>query len=101
MKVFVVGAGSWGTALANVLADNGNQVVIYGRNKDVVDEINSNHTNKKYFEAIVQFDKAIAINPQYFNAYYNKGSCLILTKEYSKAYQEYLNDIGLKILRNL
>ncbi len=52
MKVFVVGSGSWGTALANVLADNGNEVVIYGRNEEVVNEINNEHTNKKYFEDI-------------------------------------------------
>ncbi len=49
MKVFVVGAGSWGTALANVLADNGNEVVIYARDLNRVKEINEEHTNVKYF----------------------------------------------------
>ena len=50
MKVIVIGAGSWGTALGNVLADNGSEVVIYGRNQDVVEEINSQHTNSRYFD---------------------------------------------------
>ncbi|MBR2700728.1 MAG: NAD(P)-dependent glycerol-3-phosphate dehydrogenase [Erysipelotrichaceae bacterium] len=50
MKVIVIGAGSWGTALGNVLADNGSEVVIYGRNQTVVDEINNMHTNSRYFE---------------------------------------------------
>ncbi len=37
MKVIVIGAGSWGTALGNVLADNGSEVIMYGRNQAVVD----------------------------------------------------------------
>ncbi|MBQ3375942.1 MAG: NAD(P)-dependent glycerol-3-phosphate dehydrogenase [Erysipelotrichaceae bacterium] len=49
MRVFIVGSGAWGTALANVLADNGHQAVIYGRNPKTVDEINGQHTNTKYF----------------------------------------------------
>ena len=49
MRVFIVGSGSWGTALGNVLCDNGHEVTIYGRNPKVVDEINSQHTNSKYF----------------------------------------------------
>ena len=50
MKVFVVGYGSWGTALANVLADNGHEVTIYGRNEDQVREINEEHLNTRYFD---------------------------------------------------
>ena len=46
MKVTVVGGGSWGSALARILGDNGNDVVIYERSKEIVDEINTYHTNK-------------------------------------------------------
>ena len=48
-KVFVLGSGSWGTALASVLADNQVDVLIYGRDKNEVDDINQNHRNSKYF----------------------------------------------------
>ena len=35
MKVAVVGAGSWGTALAQNLALAGNEVVMWARKKEV------------------------------------------------------------------
>jgi glycerol-3-phosphate dehydrogenase (NAD(P)+) len=47
MKVAVLGAGQWGTALAQVLCDAGNDVLIWGRNSAVVTEINSIHKNSK------------------------------------------------------
>lgn len=47
MKVSVLGAGQWGTALAQVLCDAGNDVLLWGRNDDVVHEINSIHKNSK------------------------------------------------------
>jgi glycerol-3-phosphate dehydrogenase (NAD(P)+) len=47
-KIAVLGAGSWGTALANLAAENGNQVTIWSRNDEQVDEINNLHTNDKY-----------------------------------------------------
>lgn len=47
-KMCVLGAGSWGTALAMVLNDNKNDVIIWSRRSEQCDEINLSHTNKKY-----------------------------------------------------
>ena len=47
-KITILGAGSWGTALGLVLADNGNQVTLYSKNLKVCNEINQHHTNSAY-----------------------------------------------------
>jgi glycerol-3-phosphate dehydrogenase (NAD(P)+) len=47
-KVTVLGAGAWGTTMAQVLADCGNEVLLWGRSADLVNEINISNTNKKY-----------------------------------------------------
>lgn len=49
--VTVFGAGAWGSTMAQVLSDAGNDVLLWGRSKDVIAEINSVHTNKKYLGA--------------------------------------------------
>lgn len=41
-------AGSWGTALANVLADNGHRVRLWTRNPEQAEEINRDHRNRRY-----------------------------------------------------
>ena len=48
----MIGAGAWGTTLSQVLADAGNEVLLWARNQAVVDEINSSHTNEKYLAGI-------------------------------------------------
>ena len=47
-KVTVFGAGAWGSTMAQVLCDAGNEVLLWGRNPDVIAEINGSHTNVKY-----------------------------------------------------
>ncbi|TCP31656.1 glycerol 3-phosphate dehydrogenase (NAD(P)+) [Scopulibacillus darangshiensis] len=52
-KIAVIGAGSWGTALAMVLADNGHTVNLWGRRKEQITEINSRHTNERYLPDVL------------------------------------------------
>ena len=49
LKVCVFGSGSFGTSLATVAARNGHNVIIISRSNDTINEINTFHTNKKYF----------------------------------------------------
>lgn len=48
MKISVIGAGSWGTALAQILALQGNNVSLWARNPEVVASLNSHHRNPRY-----------------------------------------------------
>ena len=44
----VMGAGAWGTAVAKVLADAGNDVRLWARNTAVADEVNTTHRSTGY-----------------------------------------------------
>jgi glycerol-3-phosphate dehydrogenase (NAD(P)+) len=49
----VLGSGSWGTALSIALADSGREVLLYGNNEALRDEINHAHRNSKYLPDVV------------------------------------------------
>ncbi|MFY7837466.1 MAG: NAD(P)H-dependent glycerol-3-phosphate dehydrogenase [Novosphingobium sp.] len=46
--VGVVGAGAWGTALAQMLASDGRDVLLWAREAELVDEINTARTNSLF-----------------------------------------------------
>jgi glycerol-3-phosphate dehydrogenase (NAD(P)+) len=48
MRCAVVGAGAWGTALADLLARNGNETTLWAREPDVVASVNAIHENTRF-----------------------------------------------------
>ncbi|HEY0861347.1 MAG TPA: NAD(P)H-dependent glycerol-3-phosphate dehydrogenase [Pseudoxanthomonas sp.] len=52
LRIAVLGAGSWGTALATLMARNGHQVVLWGRDATVAAAIDAQHENPRYLPGI-------------------------------------------------
>lgn len=48
MRCGVVGAGAWGTALADLLTRNGHDVTLWAYEPDVVESINKKHENSRF-----------------------------------------------------
>lgn len=51
-KVSVIGAGSWGTAIAFVLAENGHDCLLWARREEQAAEINTDNKNSAYLPDI-------------------------------------------------
>ena len=52
MNVAVIGAGSWGTALAYLLADKGFPVTLWAYESEVVKSVNEDHENTMFLKGI-------------------------------------------------
>lgn len=51
-KIAVMGAGSWGTTFAKVLADGGHEVMLWARREELAEEINTEHRNGDYLPGV-------------------------------------------------
>lgn len=60
MKCAVIGAGAWGTALANVLAANGHAVALWAREPDVVESVNTARENRRFLPGVCLSDRVVA-----------------------------------------
>ncbi len=61
-KIAVIGAGSWGTALAVTLSDKGHQVKIWDLNQEHLEECKKNRENLRFLPG-VKFGKNLTIAP--------------------------------------
>lgn len=53
MKIAVIGAGSWGTATAGLLAKRGHNITLWALEEDVVAGINETHRNPQYLSEML------------------------------------------------
>lgn len=60
-RATVIGAGAWGTALADALARNGHDTTLWAREADVVAEINAAHRNTRF---LAGFDLAPSLRAE-------------------------------------
>ena len=51
-RIGVIGAGGWGTALAQLLTENGHTVTLWSYEKEVENEINKKHENNNYLPGV-------------------------------------------------
>lgn len=59
-KIAFIGGGSFGTALAVLLANKGNEVTVYDKDESVISDINTNKRNKKYLPELIIPDGVMA-----------------------------------------
>ncbi|MEO6182344.1 MAG: NAD(P)-binding domain-containing protein, partial [Verrucomicrobiota bacterium] len=52
MNIVVIGAGAWGTALANILSENKHEVTLWGHDKTHLDEVQKTRRNESYLPGI-------------------------------------------------
>jgi glycerol-3-phosphate dehydrogenase (NAD(P)+) len=65
MRVTVVGAGSWGTALTILLARNGHEVTLFGRSEDDIESMRALRENQRYLPGfVIPESVAIGTDPQ-------------------------------------
>ncbi len=61
-QIAVLGAGSWGSVLANMLVENGHQVKLWSRNKEQVAQLNNDHVNPRYMHDFTYSTNLVATN---------------------------------------
>lgn len=51
-QIAVLGAGAWGTAIGKIIADKGNEVVIWSYEEETKDDINQKRQNSRYLPGV-------------------------------------------------
>jgi len=60
MRIGIIGAGAWGTALASIAAENGHHVQIWARESQVVASINALHRNETFLPGAMLPETVVA-----------------------------------------
>ena len=77
-RIAVIGAGSWGTALAGRLAAKGHDTLLWAYEPELVEEVNSSHTNSLYLPGI-PLHPTLACTGNLARAVSGRGIILVVT----------------------
>lgn len=91
MKVSFIGAGSWGTALAIVVADNGHDVKIWDINKEHIQAMQMTRRNDKYLDGVEIPDNIEATNDV---EYCLSDADVLVIAVASQAYRSVMENLG-------
>ena len=83
-SIGVIGAGAWGTALAQLYASNGTDVVLYARNERTVKSINEVRENEIYLPSVV-LDDALIVTGNIQNALDCDVILLVIPTQHTRA----------------
>ncbi len=90
-KIAIIGSGTWGTALAQTLNDNGHDVYLFGNKQEQIDDININHKNSFYFGDDIILDSKLKASTSLEEVV--KGRDIILLSVPTAAMRSVLNQL--------
>ena len=91
VRVAVLGAGSWGTALASLIARHGHSTILWGRDEAVAEAIDRRHENPRYLPGI-PLPEALRATTDLADAV--RGADLVLVVVPSHAFTETLRALA-------
>ncbi len=96
-RATVVGAGSWGTALAKVLGDKGHEVRIWSYEKAVADQIRKTRENRDYLPG-VKLPATVDVFLEHEQAF--QGAEVVVVVLPSHALRDVMNDASSHVPRD-
>lgn len=90
MSISVIGAGSWGTALALLIARNGHPVTLWGHHPEHVNNLHRDRSNQRYLPGI-PFPDQLSVTSDLKEAV--SGSDLVLVSVPSHAFRDILQSV--------
>ena len=85
MRITVLGAGGWGTALARILHENRHEVVLWGHDAGHLDEMRAKGVNERYLPGI-KLPRGLIFEPDFERAI-RDAECVVVAVP-SKAFRE-------------
>jgi glycerol-3-phosphate dehydrogenase (NAD(P)+) len=98
MNFGIIGSGSWGTALAKILTDNGHSIYWWNRSQAAIEHLQSRHHNPQYLSS-AYFDTSKLHLTTDLSIVIQNSDCIIIAVP-SAYVQEILHSLPIGIFQN-